>query len=187
MMRVMESTKGRLLVATPLLGDPNFERTVILVLEHSEEGALGVVLNRPSPLRVDEALDDWADQAVAPAVVFIGGPVATGSVIALARRRDSLPDDLFTELMSPVGVLDISGDSALLASSLDGVRIFTGYAGWGEGQLEFELAEGAWWTVQAEPEDVLTADPFGQWRRVLARQPEPLHKWALYPDDMRAN
>jgi putative transcriptional regulator len=183
----MTSTKGRLLVATPLLGDPNFERTVILVLEHSEEGALGVVLNRPSPLRVDEALDDWADQVSAPAVVFIGGPVATGSVIALAHQLGELPQESFTEVLAPLGVLDIGGDAALLAGYVDGVRIFTGYAGWGAGQLEAELDEDAWWVVDADPGDALTSDPFRQWRRVLARQPEPLRKWSLFPDEVRTN
>jgi putative transcriptional regulator len=183
----MASTKGRLLVATSLLGDPNFERTVILMLEHSEEGALGVVLNRPSPLRVDEALDDWADHAVAPSVVFIGGPVGTGSVIALARRRGDLPEEAWSDVLPPIGVLDIGQDAALLAAALDGVRIFTGYAGWGASQLEAEIDEGAWWVLDALAGDPLTTDPEGLWRTVLERQPSPLREWARYPKDPRAN
>jgi putative transcriptional regulator len=181
------TTKGRLLVATALLGDPNFDRTIVLVLEHNEDGALGVVLNRPSPLRVDEALDDWADLVEAPAVVFVGGPVGTGSVIALARRRAELPDEAFTEVLAPLGVLDVSHDAALLAAALDGVRIFTGYAGGGAGQLEGEIDEGAWWVVDADPSDALTPTPGALWRAVLARQPEPLRHWSRLPDDARVN
>jgi putative transcriptional regulator len=183
----MASTKGQLLVATPLLGDPNFERTVILMLEHTDEGALGVVLNRPSPLRVEEALDDWADQAADPAVVFIGGPVGAGSVIALARRRGELPDDAWSDVLPPIGVLDIGHDAALLATSLDGVRIFTGYAGWGASQLEAELGETAWWVVDAAAADVLTTEPEALWRTVLDRQPPPLRQWARYPEELGAN
>ncbi len=83
-MAELESTRGRLLVATPLLGDPNFERTVIFVLEDNEEGALGLVLNRPSPLEVTEPLPDWSRLVATPSVVFVGGPVSRTSVIALA-------------------------------------------------------------------------------------------------------
>jgi putative transcriptional regulator len=180
-------TKGRLLVATALLGDPNFERTVVLMLEHNEEGALGVVLNRPSSLRVDEALDDWADLVEAPAVVFVGGPVGTGSVIALARRRAELPAEAWTEVQAPLGVLDVSHDAALLAAALDGVRIFTGYAGWGAGQLEAEIEEGAWWVVDADAADALTPTPGALWHDVLDRQPEPLRRWSRLPDDVRVN
>jgi putative transcriptional regulator len=183
----MASTRGRLLVATPLLGDPNFERTVILVIEHTEEGALGVVLNRPSPLRVEQALDDWAEHAAAPAVVFIGGPVATGSVIALARRRGDLPEEAWSEVLPRIGVLDIGHDAALLATALDGVRIFTGYAGWGASQLEGEIDEGAWWAVEALAGDALTTAPEALWRTVLERQPQPLRQWARYPPDPAAN
>lgn len=180
-------TKGRLLVATPLLGDPNFERTVVLMLEHTEEGALGVVLNRPSPLRVADAIEDWADAAASPAVVFIGGPVATGTVIALARRHGELPEDAWSEVLATIGVIDVSQDAQVVGAALDGVRIFTGYAGWGEGQLEGEIAEGAWWVLDADPADALTSRPAALWRRVLDRQPDPLRRWALFPEDIRAN
>jgi putative transcriptional regulator len=177
-----------LLVATPLLRDPNFDRTVVLMLEHSDVGALGVVLNRPSPLGVADAIDDWADVAVSPKVVFIGGPVETGSVIALARRRTEPEPESFTEVLGPIGVIDISLDAALLAASLDGVRIFTGYAGWGPGQLEGEIDESAWWVVDAAVDDVLSTDPDELWHAVLARQPDrELRKYAHFPDDVRVN
>ena len=187
----MLSTKGRLLVATPLLGDPNFERTVVLMLEHSAEGALGIVLNRPSPLPVEEPLPDWARFAPEPPVVFVGGPVAKGSVIALARRADDrqhrMPDGAWEQVLDGVGVLDLGVDDVVVGSALSAVRVFTGYAGWGEGQLEAEITEGAWWTVDASVDDATTVDPEHLWRTVLRRQHGPLRLFAHYPADITAN
>src|SRR3954464_9266796 len=111
-----ESTRGKLLVATPLLGDPNFERTVVLMLEENPEGALGLVLNRPSPLEVTEPLPDWSLLAASPPVVFVGGPVSRSSVIALAVRLPSheLPDESFTPVLDGIGVLDLTADAGEL-------------------------------------------------------------------------
>jgi putative transcriptional regulator len=181
------STKGRLLVATPLLGDPNFERTVVLMLEHSDEGALGVVLNRPSTLEVADPMADWARLAAVPPLVFIGGPVSKGSVIGLARRSGELPDESFTAVVGAVGVIDLALDSDEVGGALDAVRVFTGYAGWAPEQLEGEIDEGAWWTVDAQPDDAMTAEPSGLWRAVLARQPYPLRMWSNYPDSPSLN
>src|SRR6266700_3305091 len=92
---VSESVRGRLLVATPTLYDPNFFRSVVLVLEHGEEGALGVVLNRPSETAVGESLPGWNPVASDPGVVFVGGPVSPDAAIGVARA-DAAPDDVFT-------------------------------------------------------------------------------------------
>ena len=122
---------GKLLVALPVLVDPNFDRTVVLLLSHGEEaGALGVVLNRPSTTDLVEPLPLWSDVAADPAVVFVGGPVEPQMAIALGR------DD------NGVGTIDLDGDPALL--TVRQVRVFAGYAGWSAGQLESELADGAW-------------------------------------------
>src|SRR5439155_8820672 len=133
----MAGTKGRLLVATPLLTDPNFDRTVVLMLEDNDEGALGLVLNRPSELVVEEPLPDWADLSAPPPVVFVGGPVSVSSVIALARRTQA-PDELdetWTAVLGPIGVLDLTADATLLQAVVGDVRVFAGYAGWGAEQL----------------------------------------------------
>jgi putative transcriptional regulator len=187
----VHSTKGRLLVATPLLGDPNFERTVVLMLEHTEDGALGIVLNRPSPLPVDDPLPDWSRFVPEPAVVFVGGPVARGSVIAIARPVEQpehpLPDGAWEPVIDGVGVLDLGLDDVEVGPALSAVRVFTGYAGWGDRQLEAEIAEGAWWIVDADPADALTVEPGQLWREVLRRQPPPLNHYAFYPDDINAN
>lgn len=188
-MAALESTRGRLLVATPLLGDPNFERTVIFMLEDNEEGALGLVLNRPSPLEVTEPLPDWSRLVARPSVVFVGGPVSRTSVIALAAREPAyeLPDDAWTEVGGTVGVLDLTADADLIGAGLAEVRVFAGYAGWGEGQLGGEIAEGAWFVVDAVTTDTFTDHPELLWRDVLRRQRDPLRQFANYPPDVSVN
>lgn len=185
----MPGTKGQLLVATPLLTDPNFERTVVLMLEDNEDGALGLVLNRPSELEVGDPLPDWADLSAPPPVVFVGGPVSRSSVIALARvSGDPEPtDDTWTAVLGPIGVLDLTADAALMHAVIDDVRVFAGYAGWGAEQLETEIAEGAWFVVDALPTDATTDDPDDLWREVLHRQPTNIRIFAHYPPDPAVN
>lgn len=176
-------------MATPLLTDPNFDRTVVLMLEDNEEGALGLVLNRPSELDVEDPLPDWADLSAPPPVVFVGGPVSRSSVIALARVADGPEptDDTWTSVIGPIGVLDLTADAALMHAVLDGVRVFAGYAGWGSDQLRAEIAEGAWFVVDALPSDATTDDPDDLWREVLRRQPGTLRIFANYPPDPALN
>jgi putative transcriptional regulator len=171
------------------LSDPNFDRTVVLMLEDSDEGALGLVLNRPSPLDVGEPLPDWADLSAEPPVVFVGGPVSRNSVIALAHCADDpeLSEETWTAVVGSVGVLDLTADAALVRTVVDGVRVFAGYAGWGSEQLTAEIDEGAWFVVDALPGDAVTDDPEHLWRDVLGRQPEPLRRFANYPADITAN
>lgn len=179
--------KGRLLVASPLLGDPNFHRTVVLMIEHGAEGALGVVLNRPSESPVSQALPDWASLAAQPADVFVGGPVEQGRVIALGRARGEPPRDDWTAVLGRVGMVDLASTPTDVASGYDLLRFFSGYAGWGAGQLEGELREGAWLVLEAREADPLTPDPLRLWRRVLGRQTDD-RKWlALYPPEPRLN
>lgn len=176
-------------MATPLLGDPNFERTVVLMLEDNLEGSLGLVLNRPSPLEVTEPLPDWSLLAASPPVVFVGGPVSRSSVIALAVRVPShpLPEETFTPVLDGIGVLDLTADAGELGSALESVRVFAGYAGWGPGQLSGEIDEGAWFVVDGSPADAMTAAPDQLWSGVLGRQAEPLRWFARYPTDPAAN
>lgn len=172
-----------------MLTDRNFDRTVVLMLEDNEEGALGLVLNRPSPLEVGEPLPDWAALSASPPVVFVGGPVSPSSVIALARCADEpeISEETWTSVLGPIGVLDLTADAALLHAMVNDVRVFAGYAGWDHEQLRAEIAEGAWFVVDAHPDDATTDEPEGLWRRVLRRQPNPLRLFAHYPDDVRSN
>ncbi|MBW3547554.1 MAG: YqgE/AlgH family protein [Actinobacteria bacterium] len=162
---------GRLLVALPVLADPNFARTVVLVLaHHSDEGALGVVLNRPSHTSVDEPLPQWGPLAADPAVVFVGGPVGDTAAIGLARSDTAGPTEGWSPILGHLGTFDLGTEPDRVAAAIDTVRVFSGYAGWGPGQLEAEVDEGAWLVVDGAPDDVLCADPAGLWRLVLRRQ-----------------
>jgi putative transcriptional regulator len=182
-------TKGRLLVAAPPLDDPNFDRTVVYMLEHHDEGALGVVINRPTDEPLVEPLDRWIDLQAPPAAVFEGGPVEQDAMIALAwADRDVVEasDDL-SPVSGRVASADLSLDPALLAGQISSVRVFRGYAGWGPGQLEGEIAAGAWLVLDAEPDDLFGARPTQLWREVLRRQGGRLAWLAMAPDDLSAN
>jgi putative transcriptional regulator len=177
------SHAGKLLVATAAIGDPNFERTVVLLLDHDEDGALGVVLNRPSELWARDVLPGWSDLAVTPGVVFAGGPVEQEGIIGLGRRSDRAPEGPFQVTVGAVGVVDLSVEPIDAIGTVDGIRFFAGYASWGPGQLESELLAQAWWIVDADPADPLTDHPDDLWAEVLRRQPEPLRRWSFYPPD----
>jgi putative transcriptional regulator len=185
------SMAGRLLVATPLLPDPNFDRTVVLLLAQSEQGALGVVLNRPSQMEVDSPLPRWERLAADPRVVFFGGPVAPGAAICLALARSgSAAGGLtpgWTAVAGEIGTLDLEQDPDDVAASVAQVRIFAGYAGWGPGQLKREIADGAWFVVDAEPGDAMAEDPEQLWKRVLRRQGDDLALVAAFPADPSSN
>lgn len=184
---------GRLLVATPMLGDPNFRRTVVLIVEDEpEQGTLGVVLNRPTEVPVARVLEPWEDLATGPPVVFKGGPVAVESALALARAvGDEEPLGWHaingTPLMSRIGLVDLDAPPELVAAEVDSLRVFAGYAGWGSGQLQAEIEEGAWYVVTAEPGDPFAAEPERLWSAVLRRQGGDVALVATFPDDPSQN
>jgi putative transcriptional regulator len=164
------STAGKLLISSPSMSDANFDRTVVFMIEHNDEGALGVVINRPAPIDVVDAVPQWAPFVAEPRVVFIGGPVAQGSVLALARAESPDNTDEFTPVLGPVGVLDATVDPGQLNTPITEVRLFSGYSGWGPGQLEQELEVGAWFVIEADPADPLSTQPEGLWAEALKRQ-----------------
>jgi putative transcriptional regulator len=188
-----ESLNGRLLVATPLLGDPNFRRTVILIVEDEpEEGTLGVVLNRPTEVEVGQVLESWTDLVTGPSVVFRGGPVSPNSALALALARgDDEPLGWRSlegsNLMSRIGLVDLEAPPELLAGGIASLRVFAGYAGWGPGQLQAEIEEGAWYVLAGEPTDAFLAEPERLWPEVLRRQGGEFAIVATYPDDPLLN
>ncbi len=178
---------GRLLVAAPALDDPNFERSIILVLDHDEDGALGVVLNRASAVSVRETIGGWADLAADPPVVFGGGPVEPTAVVALGASTSVATPDTGPPIMDRIRLVDLDEDPVLAAGELERLRIFAGYAGWSPGQLEDEITQGAWFPVDAAPEDVFTPAPASLWHDVLRRQPGELKLLATFPADPSAN
>ena len=180
---------GSLLVATPMLVDPNFDHTVVLLLDVDDNGALGVVLNRPSPVPVHEVLPGWTDVLAGPDVLFQGGPVGTDSALAVA---DVPPDGDeepvgFRRLFGATGIVDLDTPTEIMAPALTHLRIFAGYAGWGTGQLEAEIEEGSWYVVPALPGDLFGADPERLWSRVLRRQPGELAWVSTRPVDPTLN
>ncbi len=178
---------GRLVVATPALDDPNFERAVVLILDHDEDGALGVVLNRASSVTVEDTLGDWAELAARPAVVFGGGPVEPTAVLALGAATSVVTPDPGPALLDRIQLIDLDQDPVLTAAEVERVRIFAGYAGWGPEQLEEEIAQGAWFPLDAVPDDVFCEDPAGLWHAVLRRQPDGLKLLATFPQDPTQN
>jgi putative transcriptional regulator len=195
-------------VAAPALQDPNFDHAVVLLLDHDEDGSLGVVLNRPSPVPVEDVLADWAGLATAPDVLFHGGPVGTDSVLAVGAVPEAGPADVAGDVAADVaadvagsdgdpvgwrrlfgehGLVDLDTPTELIGPVLRRLRIFAGYAGWGPDQLAAELAEGSWYVVPAEPGDVFTGDPGTLWRRVLRRQPGDLAWVSTRPTDPTLN
>jgi len=179
--RVSESARGRLLVATPTLYDPNFSRSVVLVLEHTEDGALGVVLNRPSETAVAESLPDWNRLASAPDVVFAGGPVSPEAAIGVVRAGTTEQADGWAPLFGHLGTVDLGRDPVELPVPVQNLRVFAGYAGWSEGQLDGELDAGGWFVVDAAPDDVFTSEPDRLWGSVLRRQGGRLAMFASAP------
>jgi putative transcriptional regulator len=185
------SLTGSLLVATPSLVDPSFDRTVVLLVDHDEDGALGVVLNRPTRVDVSEILPGWQDPASLPDVVFHGGPVGRDSALAIAvlaaPAKDGAEPLGFRHVYGLLGLVDLDAPPEILLAEISGLRVFAGYAGWGAGQLENELAEQSWFVVPSTPADVLAPAPEDLWRDVLRRQGGELAMVATFPEDPSLN
>jgi putative transcriptional regulator len=179
------STAGRLLVATPPLVDPNFDRAVVYVVDHDHAGAVGVILNRPDDATLPEALDRWTQLLAEPTVLFRGGPVAPEALLALGLARDGTDQEQL--IVGRMRSVDLSSDPTLLTAELRGLRVFSGYSGWGPGQLDGEIASGAWIVADANDNDLVDPTPDTLWRRVLARQTGRLAWLASVPDDLSAN
>lgn len=180
--------RGRLLVATPALTEPTFARTVVLLLEHSPaDGALGVVVNRPTHAPLADVVPAVQDLATEPRVLFDGGPVSRTTAIGLGAVVAGAEPDGWSPVVPPLVTVDLDHDPALLAASLRTLRVFAGYAGWSPGQLEGEIAEGSWYVVDALPDDPFVPSPERLRAAVLRRQGWPLAAAAHSPDDPALN
>jgi len=183
---MLGSFAGKLLVASPRLLDTNFSRSVVLVCVHDENGAFGLVLNRPLPVRVPDALPDWAGHTSEPAVIFGGGPVEPALVNGLGFSRAN-PGGAWKPVVRGIGIVDLAQGPEGVAPSVERLRLFVGYAGWGASQLEAEVARDDWFVVDAHPGDPFTLAPQGLWRDVLRRQADPLVMYSTFPADVSAN
>ena len=179
------SLRGQLLVAGPAMLDPNFARTVVLVGEHSDEGAMGIVLNRPAPVSVAEAVPVLGDVVEPDASVHAGGPVQPEAVTVLAEWDE--PESAAVVVFGDIGFMRADAETEEVAPSMRRARVFAGYAGWGAGQLEAELEETAWFVEPAEPDDVFAADADGLWSAVLRRKGGRYALIATMPVDPSVN
>jgi putative transcriptional regulator len=182
---VSDSLQGSLLIAAANLLDPNFARTVVLVTEHGEEGAMGIVLNRPSPITVRDGVPPLAELADADEPIYVGGPVEPEAVVVLAELED--PEEAALLVFGNVGFLRADADLELVLPAVTRARVFAGYAGWSPGQLEAELAEESWIVEPVEAEDVFSAEPDALWSAVLERKGGPFALLARMPLDPSVN
>lgn len=178
---------GQLLVAAPSLQNSPFERTVVLLLSHDEDGALGVVVNRPTDVAVDDVLPDWTAIVSSPGCVFQGGPVSLDSALGLVSFHTGEEPIGVRRVSGPVGVVDLDAPPEVVGPAIMAMRVFAGYAGWASGQLEDEISEGSWYVVDAEPSDAFVPDADDLWGVVLRRQVGPLALLASFPADPTMN
>jgi putative transcriptional regulator len=181
----MDSLRGQLLIASPALFDPNFRRTVVLVTEHGEEGAMGLVLNRPSDTTVSEGAPPLEDLVDPGAKVLVGGPVEPAAVTVLAEFED--PDDSASVVLGDIGFVRADAELDELTSAMRRARVFAGYCGWSAGQLEDELEEDSWIVEPPEPDDVFAEDPEALWSTVLRRKGGQFAIVAMMPFDPSVN
>ncbi|MCW3001660.1 MAG: hypothetical protein JWQ20_958 [Conexibacter sp.] len=181
----MESLQGQLLVASPTLSDPNFARAVVAIANHDEDGALGIILNRPSDTEVSDAVPELEDVVDSDAVVFVGGPVQPASIVVLAEFED--PAEAAFLVVEGIGLVSERTGLERLDTVTARRRVFAGYAGWGPGQIEAELETEDWIVEPALPQDVFAEDPIGLWGRVLDRKGGQFSLLARMPADPSMN
>jgi putative transcriptional regulator len=189
---VAPRTAGRLLVAAPPLVDPNFDRSVVFMLNHDDDGALGLVLNRPDEDVEVPGIERWMERTAPPRQVFTGGPVEEHGLIGLAQAPGATAGESWAPVVNPVGpphlgTVDLSSDPLLLPFAIEALRVFRGYSGWGPGQLDDELESGAWIVADARAADLFSDHPENLWRAVLGRQQGRLAWLAHFPDDVSVN
>jgi putative transcriptional regulator len=180
-----ESLTGQLLLASPSLRDPNFARAVVLIGVHNDEGAMGVVLNRPSEVTVAEAVPQLEHAVADSEPVYVGGPVQPSSIVYLAEFLDPSPAGLL--VLGRIGFPAPDADIDELTENTSRGRVFAGYAGWGEGQLDEEVDQGDWIAQVALPQDVFTDMPQALWSAVLTRKGGGYALLARMPADPSVN
>lgn len=183
----MASVQGHLLVATSAIEAGPFWRSVVYVLDHDEDGALGVIVNHPLESDLDDVLPGWAEVANAPGCLFEGGPVSMDSALAVGVVTDVTSRPIgWRQMSGRVGLVDLDGPRPV-GGELLGLRVFAGYAGWTAEQLEQEIEEGAWLVLPAEEGDLISPAPERLWSEVLRRQKGETRFWSTLPDDTGLN
>ena len=173
--------KGRLLIAARALGDPNFSRAVILLLEYSEDGALGVIVNRPAGIPPSALLPEDDALSRYDGSVYLGGPVGLEMLVLLVRGCERLAETepVYGDVCYS-GSADVLDELASHGATPSRLRMYVGYAGWGAGQLEREIARGDWHVVEARDDRVFSEDPLALWERIVPA-PQPIETRVLPP------
>src|ERR671936_2565112 len=179
-----DSLRGKLLVASPALVDPNFARTVVFITEHNEDGAMGIVLNRPSETAVEAVVPPLAEIAGSEPV-YVGGPVQPEAIVLLAEFTD--PDAAAWIVVADVGLASADVDLDGLAASVRRGRVYAGYSGWGPGQLDAEMEAESWIVEPPLPAELFPEDPSRLWSDVLARKGGQCSLIARMPVDPSVN
>jgi putative transcriptional regulator len=179
----VDSLQGKLLVSSPSLIDPNFRKTVVLVAHHDDDGAMGLVLSRPSGVAAEDAVPLLEGLPGSGDPVFVGGPVQPDAFMVLAEFEDV--DEAAAPIMNGLGFMPADTEPDEL--SIKRMRLFAGYSGWGAGQLEAELEEPSWIVVDAETDDAFAEDPDELWRTVLHRKGGPFALMENMPFDPELN
>ncbi|WP_446665435.1 YqgE/AlgH family protein [Flexivirga sp. B27] len=189
----MTDLTGQLLVAVPreeseVVEDDVFNRSVVLILHHDEDGAHGLILNRPLGAEVDSVLPGWQEHVTAPDCIFQGGPVSLDTALALASADGNEDESLgIRALFGDICLVDLDAPPPIIAPVVDRLRIYAGYAGWGAGQLEDEIEEGLWFVVNAQTADPFSGDPAELWERILRRQRSVVSFAVTFPADPDLN
>lgn len=179
---------GDLLVASAVLTDGVFDQTVVLVLDHDDDGALGVIVNEISQTPLESVLPDWVPTVSEPKLLFHGGPVSPNGAICLASVAEQGEEPPgWRRLFDRVGLLHLDTPIEIVAGAYADLRIFAGYAGWSPGQLAGEVAQQMWHVVPATYDDVFGTQPTRLWRRVLRRQRSALAFFATWVADPELN
>lgn len=174
---------GQLLVASPTIGDPSFSRTVVLVVDHDRDGALGIVLNRPTETVVEAVVPDISAMFGSDDVIHDGGPVQPESLLTVAEFKD--PADSALLVLGRIGM--VRGDEAPRVPTVDRARAYAGYAGWAPDQLDQELANDDWLVLPAQPDDLFHPDSSRLWHVALERFGGPFAVLAHAPEDPSVN
>lgn len=180
----MDSLRGKLLIASPALLDPNFDRSVVLITEHGEEGAMGIVLNQPSDVLVEEIIP-LLEPVTGGGPVFVGGPVQPEALMVLGEFADE--DKAAWIVTADVGLVSAQTEIEELPAAVRRGRVYAGFSGWGPGQLEGELEEEAWIVEAPIPRELFPDDPNQLWSSVLKRMGGEYSIVARMPDDPSLN
>jgi putative transcriptional regulator len=190
-----EPTPGSLLLAGPMLTEPTFSGSVIALLEHDDDGSLGVILNRPSEVPVGDVLPGWDLAVTGEPVLFHGGPVGLDSALAVGllppqQLHATSPIAASMRIVQPGwGLVDLDSDLDVVTAQIPALRIYAGYAGWSTGQLTAEVHEGAWFVIDCVDPlgDLWTNEPSTLWSRLVARQDSEMRLLLHRPKDATDN